>query len=209
MRHAALAAIAALLVSACGGSGTSSSSPAAPPSAPTGATTVTPPAPASSTTSTNSVVTRRTSTTAEGVKQCVASGLALSYLGQNGGLGNGELGFALRNTAAASCRTGGFPGVAFVTSSGQLLPTTPRRSTQDYFGSTPVTLITLSPGQTASFRLTVGHGGANPAGCTTAAGLQVIPPNDTARLRVTIRNGAYECGTATVSPLRPGTTAYP
>jgi hypothetical protein len=139
----------------------------------------------------------------------VAADLALSFLGQNGGLGNGELGFALRNTTGASCRTGGYPGVLFLTSSGRPLPTTARRSTQDYFGSTPVTRITLGPGQAASFRMTVGHGGANPAGCTTASALQVIPPNDTATLRAAIADGAYECGTATVSPLRPGTTAYP
>jgi len=47
-------------------------------------------------------------------------------------------------------------------------------------------------------------------GCTTAYGLQVIPPDDTARLRVGIVNGgAYECRTATVSPLQQGTSAFP
>jgi hypothetical protein len=36
----------------------------------------------------------------------------------------------------------------------------------------------------------------------------VIPPDDTASITAPIPNGAYECGTATVSPLRPGESAY-
>ena len=58
-------------------------------------------------------------------------------------------------------------------------------------------------------RLDVGHGVATANGCATAYGLQVIPPNDTAKLRTTIPNGSYECRDANVSPLRAGTSAYP
>jgi hypothetical protein len=39
--------------------------------------------------------------------------------------------------------------------------------------------------------------------------VQVIAPNDTATLRTSVPNGIYECQTVTVSPLRPGPTAYP
>ena len=66
----------------------------------------------------------------------------------------------------------------------------------------------LTPGSSASFRLGVTHGVSSTADCTTAYGLQVIPPDDTATLRTHIPGGAYECRTATVSPLRPGTSAY-
>jgi hypothetical protein len=138
----------------------------------------------------------------------VAADLALSFLGQNGGLGHGELGFALRNSGRSSCHTGGYPGVLFLGPSGQPLPTHPSRSTQDFFGKTPVVPIVLAPGQTASFRLGVTHEATTGASCSSAAALQVIPPNDTASLRTTIRDGAYQCGTATVSPLEPGTSAY-
>ncbi len=65
-----------------------------------------------------------------------------------------------------------------------------------------------APGQTASFRLGVSHGGGSSAACSTADALQVIAPNDTATLKVPIPNGASECGTTTVSPLQPGTSAY-
>ncbi|MBV9193965.1 MAG: DUF4232 domain-containing protein [Solirubrobacterales bacterium] len=139
----------------------------------------------------------------------MAAGLSLTFLGQNGGLGHGELGFALRNTGSASCRTGGYPGVQFLDRAGAPLPTAPTHTTTDFFGHAPVAALELAPGQHASFRLGVTHGGESTAGCTTAAGLQVIAPNDTAMLRVTIPQGAYECRTATVSPLRPALSAYP
>jgi hypothetical protein len=139
----------------------------------------------------------------------VASDLALSALGQQGAMGHGELGFALRNTSADPCRTGGYPGVLFLDHRGRPLPTVPTRATRDFFGTAPELAITLAPGQSASFRLGVTHEAQGNATCTTAAGLQVIAPNDTATLHTTIPNGAYECQTVTVSPLRPGRSAYP
>ncbi len=130
-------------------------------------------------------------------------------MGQQGATGHGELGFALRNTGSSSCATFGFPGVLFLNRAGGPLPTASTRTTHDFFGSTPAVALVIAPGASASFRLGVTHGISSSAGCTTAYGLQVIPPNDTAALRVTIPGGAYECGTATVSPLRPGDSAYP
>jgi hypothetical protein len=143
---------------------------------------------------------------ASGLKPCVAADLALSSVGQQGGMGHGELGFTLENKGAQPCRTGGYPGVLFLDQAGRALPTAPSRSTHDFFGATPVVKIVLAPGQSASFRLGVTHAGKL---CTTAAGLQVIAPNDTATLRTTIPDGAYECQAVTVSPLRPGRSAYP
>jgi hypothetical protein len=143
------------------------------------------------------------------VPACVAANLALSYLGGQGATGHGELGFALRNTSSQPCHTYGYPGVLFLSKSGQGLTTSTTRTTHDFFGTAPLTAITLAPGETASFRLGVTHGAASSAGCVSAAGLQVIPPDDTATLKTTIPDGgAFECGTATVSPLEPGTSAY-
>ena len=139
---------------------------------------------------------------------CTANRLSLSFLGQQGATGHGELGFVLRNTGAVACHTYGFPGVLFLSRAGSPLPTAAQRVTRDFFGSAPATALVLAPGQSASFRLGVTHGQASSAGCVTAAALQVIPPDDTRTLRVTIPHGAYECGSATVSPLRPGTTAF-
>ena len=143
-----------------------------------------------------------------GATACSAAGLALSFLGQQGATGHGELGFALRNTGGASCQTVGYPGIQFLDRSGGDLPTTPTHATQDFFGSSRLESLSLAPGQSASFRLGVTHVSATPNSCTTAYGLQVIAPNDTATLRVSLPGGASECGTATVSPLQSGDSAY-
>jgi hypothetical protein len=150
----------------------------------------------------------QTSTTS-GPPPCLAAGLALSFLGQQGATGHGELGFALRNTGSASCATVGYPGVQFLDQGGGALPTTPAHTTNDFFGRTPERALIVGPGQSVSFRLGVTHGAGSSAGCTTASGLQVIAPNDTVTLRVQIPDGASECATTTVSPLLPGDSAYP
>jgi hypothetical protein len=69
--------------------------------------------------------------------------------------------------------------------------------------------LVVAPNGAVSFRVGVTHGINSSAGCTTAYGLSVIPPDDTSSLRVRIPQGAYECRAATVSPLRPGASAYP
>lgn len=167
-----------------GGPATRSTTPAATPATPTTPTT----APAST-------------------PACVAGDLTLVYLGQQGAAGHGELGFALKNTSQGVCHTYGYPGVLFLDSHGSGLTTIPHHTTVDYFGHSTLAELTVHPGQEVSFRLGVTHGAIPGSVCTTAAGLQVIAPDDTASLRVTIPSGAYECRDATVSPLQPGASA--
>lgn len=198
--RALLSVLAVLVLSACG-----SSSPAV--------VTITQSASTGQSASPSSTATATSTTSTQpavsGPAPCRAAGLALSFLGQEGATGHGELGFALRNIGAGSCRTFGFPGVLFLDRSGAALPTVSTRTTHDFFGSAPEAALVIDPTASVSFRLGVTHGINSTAGCTTAYGLQVIPPNDTATLRVSIPQGAYECRTATVSPLRPGNSAYP
>jgi hypothetical protein len=216
---AALAVFAATALSACGSSGggatTAGSRTAAATSArsatATGATS-TSPGPTAATSSTTTATTTTAGTAGAASvggpgTPCVAAGLVLSFLGGQGATGHGELGFALRNTGAA-CSTGGYPGIQFLDQAGAPLPTTPSHTTSDFFGQLPLRELTLAPGQSVSFRLGVSHGDGSSAGCSTAYGLQVIAPNDTATLRVKIPNGASECGTTTVSPVEPGDSAY-
>lgn len=124
-------------------------------------------------------------------------------------MGHGLLGFALRNVSRHTCTTYGYPGIQFLGRSAEPLPTLPTHTTQDYFGQLHEVAIAVSPGATVSFRLGVTHGAASTASCATAYALQVIPPNDTSTLRVGFPEGAYECQTATVSPMQRGTSAYP
>ena len=211
----AVAVLGAVALSACGSSsgapaastGTSTAAPSQPATTASTATTTMTTAPTTSTaTSTTSTTTTAASS---GEPPCRAAALSLSFLGQQGGMGHGEIGFVLKNTSNVSCRTYGYPGIQFLDQSGHPLTTIPHHTTSDFFGSSPAMPLVIAPGGTASFRLDVGHGVATSAGCATAYGLQVIPPNDTATLRTTIPNGAYECRDANVSPLRAGASAYP
>jgi hypothetical protein len=224
---AGAAILAAVALSACGGSAggqTTQGSNLSPPTHATGTqTTSSATTPATTTAATSTPAAGATTTgtqtaTATGnnggaavggaANQCKAADLALSYLGGQGATGHGELGFALKNTGSSACSTGGYPGIQFLSQAGAALPTTPQHTTDDFFGHLPLAPLTLQPGQTASFRLGVSHGGGTSSGCSTASGLQVIAPNDTATMKVQIANGASECGTATVSPLQPGTSAF-
>jgi len=209
-----LACAAALALASCGGSSSSSSHAAATSSIPTSTaatttttTTTTASTPVTTTTS-SAAGTTQTSSAPSGPTLCRAADLTLSFLGGEGATGHGELGFALRNTSSQTCTTYGYPGVQFLDRAGRALPTVPTHTTQDFFGTLPERPLTVAPGSVVSFRLGVTHGIASTAGCTTAYGLQVIPPNDTSTLRTSIPNGAYECRTATVSPLQPGTSAF-
>jgi len=207
---ATLAALAALAIAACGGSGSPSagatSTDATKATAGTGTKAG---SPVVTVTKTETATVSASSSTSAGPPPCRAAGLALSFLGQQGATGHGELGFSLRNTASTSCGTLGYPGVQFLDRSGGDLPTIPTHTTRDFFGTAPVAMLIVAPGRSVSFRLGVTHGIGSSTGCTMAFGLRVIPPNDTATLRVSIPDRASECGTTTVSPLRPGQTAYP
>ncbi|MGZ4176708.1 MAG: DUF4232 domain-containing protein [Solirubrobacteraceae bacterium] len=227
IRVIGLGALAAVTLAGCGGSGGGQSTQGSQPAAATAGQTGTA-APGTQSQSQSAAVTSTSSSSAAATttaaqssaaqpnggagvagpaNACQASGLALSFLGGQGATGHGELGFALKNTGPA-CSTGGYPGIQFLSQNGAALPTTPQHTTSDFFGDLSLQHVSLAPGQSASFRLGVSHGGGSDAGCNTAYGLQVIAPNDTATLRVQIPNGASECGATTVSPLQPGDSAY-
>jgi hypothetical protein len=212
LRAASVSIALAVAVTACGGSSKKTTSTdaapatsaASPTTSPTATTTGTTPASTSTGASPGA-----TTTTAAGPPPCTAADLTGSFLGGQGATGHGLLGFALHNTSGRSCHTFGFPGVVFLDRAGRALPTVSTRTTTDFFGTAPKVRLLLGPGSGASFRLGVTHGAVSTAHCTSAYAVQVIPPDDTRTLVIKIPGGAYECGTATVSPLRPGTSAFP
>lgn len=196
-----------LSVAACGSSTTTTVTTAAQTTA--SSSTTTPAASSATTSSSASTTTTTAPSTAAGPPLCTAPMLTGTLLGQQGAAGHGALGFALRNTSGHACHTFGYPGVQFLSATGAPLPTVSTRTTRDLLGAAPRVALTLGPGAQASFRLVVTHGIASSNGCTTAHALGVIPPDDTETLRIAIADGAYECGTTTVTPLQPGTSAYP
>lgn len=188
-------------LSACGGS---SSSTAADHTA-----TLAPPVPPSTATVTRTVATPTTTTTATSASTaCTASDLGLAFAGSNGAAGTIVIYLKVHNTGSTPCHTFGYPGVEFLAKDGAGLNTASTRTTHDVLGSVPETRIQLGPGQAASFRLAVSTVGGQ-GSCANAYGLQVIPPDDTATLRVAFPNGIFQCGRTTVSPLEPGTGAIP
>jgi hypothetical protein len=216
----ALTLLGAAILAACGSSGgspaastpTTASQPASTATSttdPTTATTTTTTPTTATTTAATTTSTTTTTSASSGEPPCRAAALSLSFIGQQGGMGHGEIGFALKNISSTSCRTYGYPGILFLDQSGHPLTTIPHHTTSDFFGSGPAVALVIAPGASASFRLDVGHGVATSAGCATAYGLQVIPPDDTATLHTAIPNGSYECHDANVSPLRAGASAYP
>lgn len=189
----------AIAVAACGGSKSSTSA----------AVTTTPTHTVTVTTSATTASTPTTTTAPSGPPPCRAAMLALSYIGSQGAAGHGLIGFQMHNTTSTTCSTIGYPGVLFLDKAGKPLPTIPARVTQDYFGRAPKIALTVPPAETVSFRIGVTHVPIGNATCTTAYGLQVIPPNDTSTLHVAVPGGFYECSTATVTPLQAGSSAYP
>jgi len=197
------ASLAAVALGACGSSSGSTSTPASRTTTSTETTTAPP-----TTTSTGPPTSTSTTTAAGSTPACVASMLALSFLGGEGATGHIELGFALRNTSSGSCHTYGYPGVLFLNKNGQGLTTVTTRTTHDFFGSLPIAVLTVAPGAEVSFRLGTSDVTGSGPSCATATGLQVIAPDDTATLKTALSPSTFECGTVTVSPLQPGTSAF-
>ena len=206
--HLGLACALTLGLAACGGSGGTTRIVTHTVTAPTSATTSSHSTTATTASASTPGTTTTTSVAAGGSQPCTAHDLALSFIGSQGAAGHVELGFAVKNITSAPCHTFGYPGIQFLDRDGRDLTTIPHHTTSDYFGHAPEVELTIAPGSSASFRLGVTTGAVPGSVCTTAHGLQVIPPDDTASIHTTIPDGAYECRDATVSPLQPGSSAY-
>ena len=74
-------------------------------------------------------------------------------------------------------------------------------------GSTPAGVLTLRPGEEASFRMVTSDMGPNGSSCPTASALQIYAPDDTVTMKVAL-DGVAACGKATLSPMMPGDSAF-
>ncbi len=202
-RIATTALLLALSAAGCGGSSTVTSVRIVPGTRSASATSAATTSSSGAPTVTSIATSSSSSAVAASGPACTAADLALSFESTNGAVGTLVATFELRNTSAGPCHTYGWPGVLFLDKDGGSLPTQATRTTHDVLGATPATAIVLQPGQIASFRIAAQ---SNPTGtgCTTAGGLQAIPPDDTATLHTTIPGGFNECIAATHTPLIEG-----
>jgi hypothetical protein len=118
-----------------------------------------------------------------GGTRCHTSELRATVGANNPGAGQENFPVVLTNTSHRTCTLRGFPGAAFVDSSGKQLGPDPRRS-----ADTPTT-VTLTPGRNAWAGLTFSNPGISGAKTATPASLIVTPPDERDPLKVTWKGG--------------------
>jgi Protein of unknown function (DUF4232) len=170
---AALIVLAA--VASCSSSSSSSGSSAAPASSPSSSS---PAAPSSSSAPATAPAASR-SPAVTGPPPCPTSGLNVTLGASSGYAGGVYETIVFTNTSGATCTLYGYPGVSLVSAPPHIqIGLAAQRSS-----TTPVKLITLTSGATASAVLQVVDAlnfGASSCAPTKAAFLRVYPPNQTA-----------------------------
>ena len=168
--------VAALIVLASvAGCSSSSSSPSTPASSPS---TFRPAAPSSNTAPATAPVSTL-SPAATGPSPCATSGLNVTLGPSSGYAGGVDQTIVFTNTSGATCTLYGYPGVSLVSAP----PYTQIGLAAQRSGTTPVKLITLASGATASAVLQVVDAlnfGTATCSPTKAAFVRIYPPNQTA-----------------------------
>jgi Protein of unknown function (DUF4232) len=203
-RWAAVGVVALLLAGCTSGSSkesTSTTSSGPPTSTPSG-TTPSPPTSATVASPTSTPSTPSTTRPAAGTVACTTGDLAVSLSELSAAAGTDFKELAFKNTSPSACTLFGFPGVSFVDAGGHQIGVPVPRA--------PGTAgaISVAPGSTAA-ALVAYHDVyvSTTPNCepTTAAGLRVYPPNNTASVIVPtslmVCADAATAGTADISPV--------
>ena len=172
IRGAAAALIVLASVAGCSSSSRSPSTPASSPSTSSPAAPISNTAPATAPVSTPSPA-------AAGPSPCATSGLNVTLGPSSGYAGGVDQTIVFTNTSGATCSLYGYPGVSLVSAP----PYTQIGLAAQRSSTTPVKLITLASGATASAVLQVVDAlnfGAATCSPTKAAFLRIYPPNQTA-----------------------------
>ncbi|MGN6250326.1 MAG: DUF4232 domain-containing protein [Marmoricola sp.] len=187
---ACLAAVA-VGVTGCGGATRAASGPSAPAtprgSAASSSPTSSPAPPSAPSAPTSAAAGSAAGSTASGTRTsaagCRTADLRGSLSGAAGAAGTTYYRLSLTNDGDAPCALGGYGGVSFVGAAGRQIGAPARRDA----GQSGPRLLVLQPGDSAVARLGVAEAGnydADRCRPTTARGLRVYPPNETASLFV-------------------------
>jgi Protein of unknown function (DUF4232) len=194
-----LASGGVVLAAAVGCQSSPDPAPAAPATAPAVVQAAPPPVDRSTTPDPGTTGTDRTGPPRPVTPRCHTADLALDVGQDDSGMGHTGLNLALVNRSAHRCRIYGYGGVQLLDAAGAAVHTLQERS-----GPRPE-LVTLRPGDRAYSALTwIFSLEAQP--CSTAAFLQVIPPDETQPIRARF---AYRvCGNGVLSqrPYQPNPT---
>lgn len=198
---AAVLAAAALALTACGGGGSGGSTAAGSPPASA--------APSASAAGPGSGGAPATSPAKQsmGPGECATGQLSVAKGEQGVGAGQLYLVLVFTNSSGTACALTGYPGISYVTESGDQSgnPATRAQGT--------VQTVTLQPGDQASALLhdSNGIGGYDPDKCqlSPAAGLRIYPPDQTASLFLpwqTQHCAGPDIHSLTIGPIHPGTS---
>jgi hypothetical protein len=152
------------------------------------------------------------SASASASHRCYSSQLAVTPGRAQGAAGSVGQTVQLRNLAHVTCTLEGYPGMLLLNASGHALPTVVHRGASVTVSARPVSLVTLTPGQSAAFDIGYASatGYANKR-CPTSTRVEITPPNDFAALTINWRlqpfGGTIEalrCGLINVSPVYAG-----
>ena len=135
--------------------------------------------------------------------RCVTERLAVTLGPSDAGAGNESQVYVLTNVSGRTCLLGGYPGMAFLSSTGKVLRGTVARGSTTLFRDPGPRTLTLRPGARVSYSL--GFISPQTSACRTTAEVEVTPPNATRTLLVRSRVSVCPGQPMTVSALVPGT----
>ncbi|WP_345641621.1 DUF4232 domain-containing protein [Streptomyces tremellae] len=146
----------------------------------------------------------RTTAAPAGASRCHTSELRASVGPDDPGAGQENYALVLTNTSGRTCTVHGFPGFAFVDSSGRQVTQDPQR-----VGGRKQT-VRLAPGHSAWAALGFPNPGVVGGRTATPAEVRITPPDETAYLTVPWKDGPVSehppaAGAPHVGPLQPGT----
>jgi hypothetical protein len=201
-----IAVLCGLGVTACGSSNTSAVVKTVTRTVTTGPTTTTGVLTTTTRTATGNITA--TLTTAQtGTPACNHDTLIPRYGAENGAAGTILMSFSLQNNGTAACHTYGWPGFQFTGAGQAPLPTKTTWLTSGDWGTIHPAVMTLQPGQYATFFVSfsqIGGSAGGPPDCTATNGVRIIAPDDTFEMYALIGAGLDECKDVDVSPLEFG-----
>lgn len=120
-----------------------------------------------------------TTSTTTGPTWCSTTQLTISAGEPSGAAGHVVVPLTFKNTSSANCTTGGFPGVAGLAGSTQVLQATRTGASNGQ--------IILAPGQSAMTQVSaVNIPSGTAQSCSNLSGLLITPPNTVATAQLTL-----------------------
>lgn len=196
-----------VLLAGCSGGGSTGASASAGSSSPAASATT---SSASASASASETSSASASASATGSTACTTAQLTVALGPTDAAAGNQYTPIVFTNRGGAACTLSGFPGVAFLSASGQQVGPAAVRESQ------PVQTVQLPVGGSAHALMDFHDAGLYPASACQAAPavyLQVYPPNEATAVRLTasqqVCTQAMSSPQLTVRPVRPGVSSTP